>query len=110
MLELDPHYTNALWFLALSLEQKGDLPEAIATLEKAVSLSQGPHFQALLGRAYALAGERTKALHILDELKALSQRGYISPFDMAVVYEGLGDRASAFTGWRRPISKGYYGS
>ena len=59
-------------------------------------MSLGPHLQALLGRAYALAGDRTKALNILDELKALSQRRYISPFDLAVVYEGLGDRTSTF--------------
>jgi tetratricopeptide (TPR) repeat protein len=72
-LEIDPHYANGLWFLALSLEQKGDLPGAIAKLEEAVSLSQGPHYRALLGRAYALAGEKSKALEILDELKALSR-------------------------------------
>jgi TolB-like protein/Flp pilus assembly protein TadD len=95
-LEIDPHYVNGLWFLAISLEQKGDLPGAIAKLEKAVSLSQGPHYRALLGRAYALAGDKCGALEILDELKAVSQRGYVSPFDIAVVYEGLDDRTSAF--------------
>jgi TolB-like protein/Flp pilus assembly protein TadD len=95
-LEIDPQYANGLWFLALSLEQKGDLPGAIATLEKAVSLSQGPHYQALLGRAYALAGEKCKALRILDELKAASQRGYVSPFDIGVVHVGLGERTFAF--------------
>jgi hypothetical protein len=31
-LEIDPNYANALWFLALSLEQKGELPEAIVYL------------------------------------------------------------------------------
>src|SRR5579864_8331687 len=67
-LELHPHDANTLWFLSLSLEQKGELPEAIAKLEKAVSLSGGSHYRALLGRAYALAGERTKAIDILDEL------------------------------------------
>ena len=95
-LEIDPQYANGLWFLALSLEQKGDLPGAIAKLEKAVNLSQGPHYRALLGRAYALAGEKCKALEILDELKALSQRRYVSPFDIAVVHVGLDDLTSAF--------------
>jgi tetratricopeptide (TPR) repeat protein len=80
----------------LSLKQKGKLSEAIANLERAVSLSDGSYYQALLGRAYALAGDRTKALHILDELKALSQRRYVSPFDIAVVYMGLGDLTCAF--------------
>jgi tetratricopeptide (TPR) repeat protein len=95
-LEIDPNYANALWFLALSVEQKGQLSESIAKLEKAVSLSGGSHFRALLARAYALAGEPRKAQNILDELKTLSEREYVSPFDFAVIYAGLGDRDSAF--------------
>jgi TolB-like protein len=95
-LELYRQDANTLWFLALSLEQKGELPEAIAKLEEAVSLSGGSNHRALLGRAYALAGDRTRALAILDELKALSQQRYVSPFDLAVVYVGLGDRDTAF--------------
>jgi tetratricopeptide (TPR) repeat protein len=95
-LEIDRHYANGLWFLALSLEQKGDLPGAIAKLEDALSLTHGPHFQAPLARAYALIGEKCKALEILGELKALSQRRYVSPFDIAVVHVGLDDRTSAF--------------
>jgi hypothetical protein len=59
-------------------------------------VSHGPHYQSLLGRAYAPAGDKTKALQILDELKALSQRRYVSPFDIAVVHVGLGDQTSAF--------------
>lgn len=95
-LEIDPNYANALWFLALSLEQRGQLAESIAELERALNLSSGPHFQALLGRALALAGERTRAQSILDNLRTLSGQRYVSPFDFAVVYIGLGDRSSAF--------------
>ena len=87
---------NTQWFFALVLEQKGELREAIAKLEKAVSLSPGPHYRALLGRAYALMGDRTKAIDILDKLKAMSQRRYISPFDLAVVCVGLGELDAAF--------------
>ncbi len=95
-LEIDPTYANALWFMALSLEQQGELAEAVATLQRAVSLSKGPHFRALLGRAYALSGDRTKALEILNELQELSGRMYVSAFDLAVVHAGLDDRNSAF--------------
>ena len=95
-LDLDPNYCNAMWFMALSLEQKGMLTAAIAKLEKAVSLAGAPHFQALLSRAYAVSGEKTKALDILDGLKGISQQRYISPFDLAVVHIGLGDLASGF--------------
>ena len=95
-LELDPNDPYALWFQALADEQKHQLPEAIAKLKKAVSLSGAPLFRALMANAYALAGERSKALNVLDELKVLSKRGYVSPLDFAVVYTGLGDRDSAF--------------
>jgi tetratricopeptide (TPR) repeat protein len=95
-LDINPNYVNALWFLALSLEQTGQLAESIAQLEKAVGLSGGSHFRALLGRAHALAGERNEAQNIVNELEALSGREYVSPFDIAVVYAGLGDLTSAF--------------
>jgi tetratricopeptide (TPR) repeat protein len=94
--EFDPNDANTLWFFALVLEQKGELREAIAKLERAVSLSRAPHYKALLGRACALADDRAKAIQILDDLKAMSQRRYISPFDLAVVSVGLGDVDAAF--------------
>jgi len=94
--EFDPNDANTLWFFALALEGKGELNQAIARLEHAVRLSPAPHYKALLGRACALAGERAKAFEILDELKAMSQRRYISPFDLAVVSVGLGDLDAAF--------------
>ena len=56
VLEVDPHHVNALWFLALSLQQKGALPEAIARLESAVSLSGGPHYRAMLGSRLRISG------------------------------------------------------
>jgi tetratricopeptide (TPR) repeat protein len=95
-LAMDPHLVNVLWFLALSLEQKGEIEETIATLEKAVSLSGASTFKALLGRAYALSGDRTKALALLDELNALRAQTYVSPFDLAVIHLGLGDLACMF--------------
>jgi TolB-like protein/Flp pilus assembly protein TadD len=104
-LEIDPQYANGLWFLALSLEQKDDLQGAVARLEEAVNLSHGPHYRALLGRAYGLAGEKRKALEILEELKGLSQRRYISPFDIAVVQVGLDDRALAFESFEQAFQQ-----
>jgi TolB-like protein/DNA-binding winged helix-turn-helix (wHTH) protein/Flp pilus assembly protein TadD len=96
-LELHPLNPGALWIEAWSHEQKRELPEAISELEKAINLSGGISlYRALLGHAYALAGKRAKALAILDELKALSGKRYVSPLDIAIVYTGLGDRNAAF--------------
>ncbi len=95
-LELDPNYPNTYWFMAFALEQKREFPEAIADLTKAASLSDAPLYRALLGHAYALAGERAKALNTLSQLQALSKKQYVSPLDIALVYTGLGDHDSAF--------------
>jgi TolB-like protein/Tfp pilus assembly protein PilF len=95
-LDIDPHYCNAMWFMALAQEQKGLLSLSIANLEQSVSLCGGPLFLALLSRAYALSGERTKALEILDRIKTLSHQTYVSPFDIAVIQIGVGDLTSAF--------------
>ena len=95
-LDIDPHYCNAMWFMALAQEQKGLLSLSIANLDQAVSLCGGPLFLALFGRACALSGERTRAFEILDRIKVLSYQRYVSPFDFAVIQIGLGDLASAF--------------
>jgi tetratricopeptide (TPR) repeat protein len=95
--ELDPYHPEGHWFLAFPHEQRHELPESIAELEKAVNLSGGgAPYLALLGRAYALSGERSKASSVLDELRTLSDKRYVSPLDFAVVHTGLGDRNSAF--------------
>ena len=95
-LEIDPTYVNARWFMAWSLEQKGELAAAISTLEETVAISRAPHFRALLARAYGLAGERAKAQEILDDLMALSSQFYVSPFDIAVIHSGLGNATQTF--------------
>jgi len=95
-LELDPRHASALWFTALAHEEKGDLRQAISELSTAVSLSSAPLYRALLGHAYGLAGDRTKALQMLETLTAESRTRYISPVDIALIHTGLGDRDSAF--------------
>jgi tetratricopeptide (TPR) repeat protein len=82
--------------MALSLEQQGRLAEAIAQLESAVALAPAPYIRALLGRAYALAGDANRARDILADLRPLAQGQYVSPFDVAVVRCGLGDLDAAF--------------
>jgi TolB-like protein/Tfp pilus assembly protein PilF len=95
-IELDPYYPVGHWFLGLIYQQTGELPAAIAALNTAANLSDAPMYRALLGHAYALAGDTVKALSTIDDLNTLSRRKYVSPLDIAVVYTGIGDRNSAF--------------
>ena len=48
-----------------------------------------------LGRAYALKGEREKALQLFTQMRELEQRGIVWSFGFALVYLGLGDKSEA---------------
>ncbi|MBI3280773.1 MAG: winged helix-turn-helix domain-containing protein [Acidobacteria bacterium] len=95
-LELDPYRPNVLWWQGLSYAGIREFSKSIDSFTKALSMSDAPLFRALLGHVYGLAGERTKAQRILDELTTLSRQVYVSPVDFAVVYAGLGDANSTF--------------
>ena len=95
-LDLDPSFINALWWQGLSYAGKRDFPKAIACLTRATAMNDGPFFRALLGHVYGRAGDRSKALGILDELTAMATQRFVSPIDFAVVYAGLGDTDSTF--------------
>jgi tetratricopeptide (TPR) repeat protein len=51
---------------------------------------------ATLGHAYAVAGKRDEALKILDELQRPAAQKYVSPFFVALIYAGLGEKDQAF--------------
>jgi len=91
-LELDSNFSRARYWLGLSYAQTSRLPDAIRELERAVALAPIPLNEAALGHAYGRAGEREKALAILRSLLDRGRTSYVSSFDIATVYAGLGDR------------------
>jgi eukaryotic-like serine/threonine-protein kinase len=96
-LELDPNFMAAHFRLGLVYEQKGMYEEAIAQFSKARTISENnPFVIAGLGHVYGLSGNRKKAQELISELKELSKRRYVSAYDMAVIYSGLGERDQAF--------------
>jgi Flp pilus assembly protein TadD len=78
-------------------EQKGRLPEAIAEFQRAVELEKdNSETWSSLGHGYALSGNRTEAHKIVDHLKDLSAHTWIAPYNVAVIYAGLGEKDQAF--------------
>jgi tetratricopeptide (TPR) repeat protein len=94
-LALDKDFAYAHWNLGEALYLKGDLSGAIAEYEKAAALDDDPEIYALLGRAYADAGQRDKALQLLQKLKAISAHQYVRNYVFTIIYTGLGDKATA---------------
>ena len=96
-LEMDPNFAPVYYYLGLAYEQKGIYGKAIATFQKAIAPSgRGPGSMAALAHAYGVAGKRSEALKLLKELKDLSKRQYVSPYDFALLFLGLGEKDQAF--------------
>ena len=90
--EMDATFPPAHRGLAETYQEKGMYEAAIAELKKAnVSGAQ-------LAYAYAVAGKRDEARKILDDLQGLAKQPgrYVSPFDFALIYMGLGEKDQAF--------------
>jgi TolB-like protein/tetratricopeptide (TPR) repeat protein len=93
ILKSDSTNTMAVWGLALVDEQQGSAREAVALLE---GLGPGSlNRKSSLGHAYAVAGDRVRARHVLEELTAEATTKYVPSYYFALVYAGLGERDQA---------------
>jgi len=61
-----------------------------------MSIDEEPMIRAFLGHVYGRAGDKPKALRILEELSTIAKQRFLPPIDFAVVYSGLGDLDSTF--------------
>jgi len=95
-LELDPASPQAERYAAWAFLQKGRHEEAIADLRAASSaFGRNPEVEAELGYALAVAGRRAEARAVLEGLSQPSPNRYVSPYSVALVHAGLGDRDQA---------------
>jgi serine/threonine protein kinase/Tfp pilus assembly protein PilF len=95
-ISLDPNYWFDYCFLGRAYEQKGRLPEAIAAFQHGLTLEDNIELWSGLGHSYAVSGNRAEAHKVLDHLKDLSAHRYIAPYNVAVIYAGLGEKDEAF--------------
>ena len=92
LLEMEPATFYLGYFvLGLAYERKNMFAEAVAAEESAASISgRNAHMIACLGYVLGRSGRDRDAYKVIDELKARSAQGYIAPFNVAMVYAGLG--------------------
>lgn len=94
-IDLEPNFWLAQLFISRVYSEKGMHGEAVAAAKKAGDISGNS--QSIAYRAYALAkgGKTAEARLLLDELLKLSADSYVPPYNIAVVYNGLGEKAKA---------------
>jgi serine/threonine protein kinase/tetratricopeptide (TPR) repeat protein len=98
-IDLDPTFYSAHLFLGLSYQQAARLPEAVASLERASSLSgRSTMTVAALGAALAESGRGKEANDVLKELEESARVGrYVSGVWVAAIHAALGDTNRAMT-------------
>ena len=94
-LEFDPTFVNAHYYLGLVLQQKGDLPGAIAQYEKAKQLSDDPFVATLRAAAKTRAGDKSAALQTLADLDKISQHRQVLSYWRALLYLSLNNKEEA---------------
>ncbi|PYS93606.1 MAG: hypothetical protein DMF64_04195 [Acidobacteria bacterium] len=96
-LEVDQTFGVAHLYLAYIYEQQpAHRNEVISELQKAVPLmGDDAETRAALGYAYAIAGKQTEARKILNWLQTPRTGSYVSPYFVALVHTGLGERERA---------------
>jgi TolB-like protein/DNA-binding winged helix-turn-helix (wHTH) protein/Flp pilus assembly protein TadD len=83
--------------LAIGYEGTGKLLEAVSEYQKAVEMSNSDQDAvASLAHAYAVIGQPAEARKILRDLEQKSKTVYVSPYIIATIYAGLGEKDRAF--------------
>ena len=96
-IEMDPQFLAGHTDLARALELAGRYQEAIEEFRTAEALApKGPPEPCSgLAHVYAQMGRRDEALAIVEELKQMSKRRYVSPYGIASIYACLGETETA---------------
>lgn len=96
VVELDPHNPISRFYLAVNRGATSSPAQVIAELEELKPQLPTPELLVALGYFYALAGRHDKARKMIAELNQLATEQYVSPFGLALIYTGLGDKDQAF--------------
>jgi serine/threonine-protein kinase len=90
-IELNPHFPPAYLTLAFVQEQRNELDESEAALERAVHLApKSPRSLGALARFLAVTEKRRQAFKVLHDMEALANDRYVAPFEFAAVHFSLG--------------------
>ena len=107
MLDMEMNFPLARVYLGQAYQCMGKHEMAIQEMER-VMASDGnapAPFLAMLGNAYGLAGRTQAAREVLERMKELASRCYVSAYDWAILHTGLGERDEALHCLRRALKE-----
>jgi len=90
-IEMDQNFYRARYYLGAAYIFKGEISKGIEELQHAMRLNDNPEILATIGYVYGISGNSVEAEKTLSHLEELSSQRYVSPYDSAIIYAGLGD-------------------
>ncbi|MBV8808889.1 MAG: protein kinase, partial [Acidobacteriaceae bacterium] len=93
--DLDPEYFFPQMAYGWIDIEAGTIRDAIPELQRAKAMESPAFVSAFLAYAYGASGDRARATAEMQDLKKVSLNGQVLPFNLALVYTGLGDRQRA---------------
>jgi TolB-like protein/DNA-binding winged helix-turn-helix (wHTH) protein/Tfp pilus assembly protein PilF len=99
LIEIAPDFVQIQRELGLAYEQKGMYEQAFSQFKNAFEMPENyakTMVHADLGHLYAVWGKRAEAQQVLAALLKQSEQSYVSAYDIAVIYAGLGEPEQAF--------------
>ncbi len=102
--DLDPTYFFPVMIDGWIDMDAGKFREAIPSMRKATTMGAPPFVTAYLAYTYGAAGDRRSAMAELDTLQQMAKGGEALPFNLALVYLGLGDHARALDYLERALA------
>ena len=101
-----PNNPRVLQKLAIDYVDTGMYEQGIKIFQELEMRFPGnPTHAGQLGYAHGLAGMKEEAQKILDVALERRKRGYFSPWFIAVIYSGLGDKDHAFQWLEKAIEE-----
>jgi TolB-like protein/Tfp pilus assembly protein PilF len=108
-IDLDTTYWLDHVFLGRAYEQKRDFQKATAAFEQALKLDQDhAEIWSALGHVYGVSGNTAEARKVLTKLQTPGSLSYVAPYNVAIVYAGLGDTAQTFAWLERALEQRSY--
>jgi serine/threonine-protein kinase len=98
----EPNFAWHHVFHGWALLNQGAFDKAESEIARGVELANSPHVMlSSLAQAQAAGGHREAALASLDRLVAASTTKYVSPYEVGLIHESLGNLDEAFRWWER---------
>jgi len=97
-IELDANFSRTHLRMGMAYAQQRHYQEALVEYRKSREISgDTPQVDAHIAHLLAISGKKSEALAALARLQKVASHQYVPPYDIALVYSGLGQTDQAFT-------------